>query len=151
MVKKESKKVLSKENPKHITASSEEINKILVENFVSLQRTMTNMAEKFDKLSDNISGLLKLFEISARSFMDKQPVPDLEKDKEFLNKLNLLIDQNKTIAKGLTLMEGKIRERLYGSDETEEEQLKMPLMPPNFSNQQSNMNVDNRFKKLPRF
>jgi len=95
----------------------ERLNAILVENFVNLQKTMTNLAIKFDDMSDNISKLLQLFEISARSFAEKLQanVPELEKDKEFLDKLNKLLDQNKVIAKGLTLMEEKLREKLYGT------------------------------------
>lgn len=90
-------------------------NKILIENFVHLQKVFTNLAEKFDKLSNNITNLLQLFEISARTFAEKQAAggPDLQKDKEFLDKLNSLMEQNKTIAKGLTLMEEKIRQRVY--------------------------------------
>ncbi|MCX6749047.1 MAG: hypothetical protein NT076_05585 [Candidatus Pacearchaeota archaeon] len=93
---------------------TEKLNQALIENFVNLQKVMTNLAVKFDSLSDHISKLLNLFEISARSFAEKVPATDLEKDKEFLDKLNTLLDQNKTIAKGLTLMEEKMRDRLYG-------------------------------------
>ncbi len=92
------------------------LNTILIENFVNLQRTMTNLTIKFDRLSDQISSLLQLFEISARSFSDKleKASPEIEKDREFLDKLDRLLDQNKVIAKGLTLMEEKLRERVYG-------------------------------------
>ncbi|MBI2630028.1 hypothetical protein HYW76_02925 [Candidatus Pacearchaeota archaeon] len=95
----------------------EKMNHMLLDNFVNLQKAMTNLAVKFDSLSDNISKLLQLFEISARSFAEKlasNPAPDIEKDREFLDKLNKLLDQNKIIAKGLTLMEEKLRERVYG-------------------------------------
>lgn len=100
-----------------VNRDAEKLNNILVENFVGLQKAMTNMATKFDNMADQISKLLQLFEISARSFAEKlnTTVPELEKDKEFLDKLNKLLDQNKTIAKGLSLMEEKLRERLYGN------------------------------------
>ena len=45
--------------------------KILIENFVSLQRVMTNLSEKFDGLSNNISKLLELFELSATALAKK--------------------------------------------------------------------------------
>lgn len=96
------------------TPNSNTTNKILIENFVKLQKVMTDFAGKFDSLSDNIAKLLQLFEITARSFAEKQPMVDLQKDKEFLEKLNTLTEQNKTIAKGLTLMEEKLRQKLYG-------------------------------------
>jgi len=91
----------------------------LLENFVNLQRVLTNLAVKFDSLSDQISKLLQLFEISAKSFVEKETpeLGDKEKDKEFLEKLDKLMDQNKTIAKGLTLMEEKLKERIYGPEE----------------------------------
>lgn len=103
------------ETPKKTTSSKEELEKTLMENFVGLQRVLTNLAVKFDALSDQISKLLQLFEISAKSLAEKQPLePVMERDKGFLKKLDTLLDQNKTIAKGLTLMEGKLRERIYG-------------------------------------
>lgn len=119
MVKKEVRKTrrkLTKPNIK-LSHDTEKLNTILVENFVKLQKALTNITIKFDSLSEQISSLLQLFEISAKSFAEKLSVgtPDIEKDKEFLEKLNKLLEQNKVIAKGLTLMEEKMRERLYGT------------------------------------
>ncbi|MBU1136389.1 MAG: hypothetical protein ABIG37_02565 [Nanoarchaeota archaeon] len=117
MVKKEVKHKISKSKVKKEKSKDlEKLNSMLIENFVNLQKVLTNLSTKFDSLSDQISKLLQLFEISAKSFAEKLETgtPDLEKDKEFLDKLNRLLDQNKVIAKGLTLMEGKMRERLYG-------------------------------------
>ena len=93
------------------------LNALLIENFVSLQKALTNLTEKFAQLSDNISKLLQLFEVSAKSFSEKlsSSIPEIERDKEFLEKLNKLLEQNKLIAKGITLMEEKIRERVYGT------------------------------------
>lgn len=112
-MKKEARKRSSKPV---ISRDAEKLNSILVENFVNLQRALTNLTVKFDSLADNISKLLQLFEISARSFAEKlaTSMPDIEKDREFLDKLNRLLEQNKVIAKGLTLMEERIRERIYG-------------------------------------
>ncbi|MEK6933385.1 MAG: hypothetical protein AABW75_00745 [Nanoarchaeota archaeon] len=86
----------------------------ILENLVELQKVHTNLAEKFDKLSSNISNLLGLFEMAARSFAQSPGNLATEKDKEFLDKIDRLLEQNKTIAKGLTLMEERIRERMYG-------------------------------------
>ncbi len=110
MVKKRKKR-----GSKRLTKA--ELEKQLIENFVNLQKVLTNLSIKFEALSDNISKLLQLFEISAKSFIEKQS-PELgekKSDKEFLEKLDKLLDQNKIIAKGLTLMEEKLRERIYGS------------------------------------
>lgn len=117
MVKKVADKSKTKKiSQKSMTISSDRLNDILVENFVNMQKTLADLTVKFDNLADQISKLLQLFEISAKSFAEKlsTSVPDIEKDREFLNKLNALLEQNKLIAKGLSLMEENLRERLYG-------------------------------------
>ncbi len=96
-------------------ATKKEIEKQIVENLIELQKVHINLAEKFDRLSNEISSLLALFEMAARSFAKNPSVKGTERDHEFLEKIDKLLEQNKTIAKGLTLMEGKIRERMYGS------------------------------------
>jgi hypothetical protein len=101
-----------------------ELEEMLIDNFVNLQRVLTDLSLKFDVLSMNISKLLELFEASAKSLAEKQGVslPKLQDknepkfDKELLNKLDSLLDQNKTIARGLTLIEGKLRENVYSSN-----------------------------------
>jgi transcriptional regulator of NAD metabolism len=76
---------------------------------------MTNLSIKFDSLSDQMSRLLQLFEISAKTFVVKQEeLTSSKDDQELVKKLDVLMDQNKTIAKGLTLVEEKIRHRIYG-------------------------------------
>jgi hypothetical protein len=90
---------------KKMTARERE--ELLIENFVGLQHAMTNMSIKFGALSDNISKLLQVFEESARNFMQGGG----ENDKDLLKKIDSLLGQNKTIAKGLVLMESKLRGR----------------------------------------
>lgn len=119
-------------NKVHIaTHDTERLNAILVENFVNLQKSVTHLALKFDSMSDQMTKLLTLFEISARSFAEKlnTSVPEIEKDREFLDKLNKLLDQNKTIAKGLTIMEEKLRERVYGQSPQAPPQQQPKLSP----------------------
>ena len=97
--------------------NNKEIQLALIENFVNMQRVLTNLSVKFDVLSDNISKLLQLFEISARSFIRKTESGEGKtEDKDLLNKLDTLLDQNKTIAKGLTLIEEQIRHKVYGEE-----------------------------------
>lgn len=121
-------------------------NQILIENFVSLQHVLANLSVKFDNLSSNISKLLQLFEMSARSFLDKMPAKEVEKDKEFLHKLDALLDQNKTIAKGLTLMEEKFKERVYGQTSQAS-----PSPPTNQEEVFSTGILNQPIKKLPQF
>lgn len=90
------------------------LEKTLVKNLVELQKINLDLTEKFDKLATEISHLLALFEVTARNFAKNAPAGDYEKDKDFLEKIDKLLDQNKTLAKGLTLMEERLRERMYG-------------------------------------
>jgi hypothetical protein len=108
VVKEHAPKTVEKKNTsakKRMTAKERE--ELLIENFVGLQHAMTNMSIKFGALSDNIVKLLQVFEESAKNFMQGGK----EGDKELLNKIDSLLGQNKTIAKGLVLMEGKLRGR----------------------------------------
>jgi hypothetical protein len=99
--------------PKKLT--NREIQLSLIENFVGLQRVLTNLTLKFDTLSDNINKLLNLYEIAARSFIKKVEDGSLSgEDKDILKKLDTMLDQNKTVAKSLTLIEEKIRHKIYG-------------------------------------
>ena len=101
----------------------DELHDKLIDNMVQLQLIQTKLAERLDKLSNQISELLSLFEKAARSFADNPSShQSAEKDKEFLEKINILLDQNKTIAKGLTLMEDRIRERVQETESPEQEE-----------------------------
>ena len=85
-----------------------ELEEALVENFVSLQKVLTNLSVKFEDLTGKISSLLQLFEISAKSFTKKQEESGNE-NKELAEQVQLLLEQNKIIAKGITLIEEEIR------------------------------------------
>ena len=91
----------------------------LLENIIELQKVHTNLAEKFDKLTKEISSLLALFELAARNFSKHPATKIAETDKEFLEKIDRLLEQNKTIAKGLTLMEEHIRKKMYSEHTSE--------------------------------
>ena len=81
------------------------VEKILVENFVSLQKVLTNLSVKFDELSNNISKLLELFELSATALAKKDINFTKPMDEEkIINKLNNILEQNKIIARGMALM-----------------------------------------------
>ena len=99
---------------KKMTARERE--EMLIDNFVGLQHAMTNMSIKFGALGDNISKLLQVFEEAAKNFVSG----GRSDDKDMLNKIDSLLNQNKTIAKGLVLMEGKLRGRA-------EEPQRMPM------------------------
>ena len=115
---------------KRLTTSQRE--EMLIENFVGLQHAMTNLSIKFGSLTEQINNLLRVYEESALSFAQGGKV----NDKEMLDKINNLLEQNKTIAKGLVMMESKLRNKTVDLSSSSEQS-----MPSNnFSNFQSSIN-----------
>ncbi len=95
--------------PKPVVKTAQRVDKKLMENFVALQKVLVNLSVKFDSLSTQISKLLELFEISAKSLAQKDFEPAGTKEtKEIKDKLDNLFEQNKLIARGLTLMHDKV-------------------------------------------
>ena len=108
------KKVIKKEEVSKINSNKGNVEIKLIENFVSLQRVMTNLSEKFDELSKNISKLLELFELSATALAKKDINFTKPMDEEkIIGKLNNILEQNKTIARGLALMNEGGRESSF--------------------------------------
>ena len=111
-------------NLKQKGPSQKQIQLAILENFVGMQKALTNLAIKFDSLSGNMNKMLQLIEISAISFIEKQKGMKIEtpeqlnlENEQLIQRLDTLMDQNKTIAKGLTLVEEKLRHKLYGEQE----------------------------------
>lgn len=84
---------------------NKEIERVLVENFTSLQKVMTNLSEKFNTLSERIDKLLNLFEDSAKKLVEKDVEVDKEKEMnvKVISKMEELLEQNKIIAKSITM------------------------------------------------
>ncbi len=101
-------------------AGSKKIEDKLIENMIELQKLNIRMVEKFEMLNSQISALLNLFESAAKSFALAPSTEMTFKDKEFLDKVDRLLEQNKTLAKGLTLMEQRLRGKIYGENSQEE-------------------------------
>lgn len=131
--------------------TNREIQIALVENFVNMQKVLTNLSVKFDMLSDNMSRLLQVFEIAARNFIKKSDDGTLTKDdKALLEKLDVLVDQNRTIAKGLTLVEEKMRHKLYSEENTLKRLPPRPIERTNPQETAPNLSERPRPKPLPR-
>jgi len=97
------------------------VDRVLIENFVSLQRVLTNLSVKLDNVANQMSKLLDLFEISAKALAEKDF--DVEKNnKEILERLDTVLDQNKTLARGITLMHERIPR--------EQPPMRAPMPPP---------------------
>ena len=96
--------------------------KILIENFIAMQKVMTNLALSFDNLSKRISRLLDLFEMSAKTLAEKNYEADkgTKSEREMNEKLSILLDKNKTIAKGVAMLHEN------NSDGEYEEQKQIP-------------------------
>lgn len=115
-----------------ISTKVNQTEKILVENFVALQKVMVDLSEKFTNLSSQLSQLLKLFEISAKTLAEK----GLEDNQEIVKKLDALLDQNKIIAKGITLLHEETEEIKEHPEPMRPQhpqipkQIPMPKMPP---------------------
>jgi len=94
----------------HLNEEDAKTEKILIENFVALQRVITHLSEKFDYLATQISKMLNLFEISAKSLAEKEfnKNEDTRDVRKVVEKLDGLIEQNKTIAKGLLLLHDEV-------------------------------------------
>ncbi len=107
MVKKRIKKTPKKKADKVVSQVPQEKDKkldsVLIENFVSLQRVLTNLAVNVDNLSNRIAKLLELFEISAKALAEKD-FEFQEDTAQLVEKLDSLIDQNKVLARGMALM-----------------------------------------------
>jgi len=80
--------------------------KMLIENFVGLQKVMTNLSTKFEDLSIKINDLLNLFEESAKTVVKKElnSLDEAKHTEKILTRMDKLFEQNKLIARGLTLM-----------------------------------------------
>ena len=77
---------------------------VLVDNFVALQKVMVNLANKLDDVSIKMAKLLDLFEVSAKTLAKKDFKLAGETSPEVLKKLGELSEQNKVIARGLTMI-----------------------------------------------
>jgi len=127
---KPKKKVIKKRKPiirRPVLPKSEvKLERVLIENFVGSQKVMVNLSVKFDSLTNKISKLLELFEISAKALAEKDF--NLEKEtkdtEKVLGKIDTLAEQNKVIARGLTLMNEKL------SEEPEYPPVQKPLRQP---------------------
>jgi len=86
--------------------SNKELQELLIENFVGLQKAMTNLSIKFEGLSTQMSQLLQIFELAAKNYMMGESE---ESKKDVLNKINSLLEQNKVIAGGLIAIEERFR------------------------------------------
>ncbi len=93
---------------------------VLVNNFVALQRVMVNLSTKFERLNTQLSTLLNTFEMAAKTLAKKDfKLGQGEDSAKVVNELKELKEQNKVLAKGLTMLH---------EDEQEQKQMMAPPM-----------------------
>jgi hypothetical protein len=99
--------------------------KLLLENFISLQKVLTDLSMRLDENSKKVSRLLELFELAGKSYDKTRIMPqsisvggisDL-KLKEISDKLDSTMEQIQVIAKGIILLEDVIRTEKSGGTE----------------------------------
>jgi hypothetical protein len=71
---------------------------------------MINLSVKFENLSDNISKLLSVFELSAKDIVANKGRQSPEVDRELMSRINILLDQNKNLMNSVRNLENKQRE-----------------------------------------
>jgi len=98
-----------------VKETGEKIN-ILIQNSIALQRAVTVLAVNLDKFSKEIGKLLEFLGDSAKSFEAEEKVrgsaAGAAASSDMVKKLDMLIDQNKTVAKGLVLLENYLKEKI---------------------------------------
>ncbi|MEM4152790.1 MAG: hypothetical protein QXK80_01580 [Candidatus Pacearchaeota archaeon] len=87
---------------------------LLLENTIALQKTLTNLAAELKALNKKVSDILSIFEEASLAFKEAKEKGEAVSGtipQELINKIDSLIEQNKTIAKGLLLLEKAVREK----------------------------------------
>lgn len=93
---------------KRMTASKRQ--ELLIENFIGLQKAMITLSMKFENLSDNMTKLLNVFELSAKDVMANGGRATPAVDRELMSRINMLLDQNKNIMNTVRNLENKPKE-----------------------------------------
>jgi hypothetical protein len=131
MPKKYRAKIPKQTNKNQNIQKKDSINKILVENFVGIQRVMAELSEKFEKLSKQLSELLNLFEESAKTLVKKEfEIVKESPNIELNSKLDKLLDQNKIIARGLTMVHERTApaQTTFYPQQQYKEEIRKPIM-----------------------
>ena len=95
------------------TILSKNIVQDLLQNTVALQKTNIGLLEAVQQPTQRTDRLLSLFEDAARN-LEKN-----ESQEPLARQLGMLLEQNKTIARGLVLLEQYVREKSSFSMRTE--------------------------------
>jgi len=92
---------------KKASVTSEPIIDELIKHNVALEKVSLELLESVNKLTSRIDRMLSLFEEAAKNIEKAETL----EEQPLARKLESLIDQNKTIARGLLLLEKFIRDK----------------------------------------
>ncbi len=86
---------------------------LLMQNSVALQKVVADLALDLGKLTGELGQLMSMFREFSKAAGEDKAVKEVEKSKneELMKKLDTLIDQNKSISKGLVLLESTLRRK----------------------------------------
>jgi|GEM_PF-1446586 len=90
--------------------------KLLFENYLELQKVLTTLAVNIDSLSKRIDKLVGLFEQSVKTIAEKD-FQEETKNRQVQDKLEMLINQNKIIAQGVSLIHEGVPETPSGMNQ----------------------------------
>jgi len=86
---------------------------LLLENNIALQKSVMSLATEVKNLNKKVSALLSLFEDASKAFKEARIEGEAVApavSEELSEKIDALAKQNKTIARGLLLLEKTLRE-----------------------------------------
>ena len=91
---------------------------LLIENNIALQKVLVDVAAGLNKLSKEISDLLKLFGEASKSIASEKAEEEVKKEElaSLKGKLDSLLEQNKTIAKSILLLESTVKPKEHYSE-----------------------------------
>lgn len=115
-MKKRGKKVNAVKEIKEATITDKTI-KLLIRNNVELQKKLVLLATNVGDLTKKVGKVMTLIERASEDFIEKEEEGKVKlsktskSEKELIDKLEGLIKQNRTIARGLILLERYVREK----------------------------------------
>jgi len=119
------KKEVKKKTKKKGEKIKQETMDLLIENSITLQKTLIDLGGNINKLSKDIAEMLNLFKEASKAFTEGKRLAS-GGDLGLREKLDILIEQSRVIAKGLVLLESYIKERISKKEEEEPKPKPLP-------------------------
>lgn len=83
---------------------------MMLENLITTQKLLAKTLTELKEVNKKISELHGIFQESSKMIKEKEIVKQLEPRSQLIDKFDELMEQNRTIARGLLLLEKKLRE-----------------------------------------